>query len=125
MDPIQLLDPEYWRSLALYFVIFIGIVFSISMVLLVWVLIAIKKINLPPDADFFVALRFTPLVVVVLIDLLDLSLDFLSAPVGWLILTRLGLGPLRGVSVVEGLVPGTQFIPTMTLAWFYARIKRS
>jgi hypothetical protein len=86
------------------------------------VLWRVRKIQLPPDADFFTAIRLTPLVVVLLLDLLDFTLDFLSAPVGWLLLTRLGLGPLRGVTVVESLIPGTQIIPTMTLAWIAVRI---
>lgn len=47
---------------------------------------------------------------VLLLDLLDFSLDFLSAPIAWVILG------MRGVAVVEVLIPGTQFIPTMTLA---------
>jgi hypothetical protein len=79
------------------------------------VLWRVRKIQLPPDADFFTAIRLTPLVVVLLLDLLDFTLDFLSAPVAWLLLTRLGLGPLRGVTVVES-------IPTMTLAWIAVRI---
>jgi hypothetical protein len=86
------------------------------------VLWRVRKIQLPPDADFFTAIRLTPLVVVLLLDLLDFTLDFLSAPVAWLLLTRLGLGPLRGVTVVESLIPGTQIIPTMTLAWIAVRI---
>jgi hypothetical protein len=86
------------------------------------VLWRVRKIQLPPDADFFTAIRFTPLVVVLLLDLLDFTLDFLSAPVAWLLLTRLGLGPLRGVTVVESLIPGTQIIPTMTLAWIAVRV---
>jgi hypothetical protein len=86
-----------------------------------YVFSSIRRINLPPDADALTALRMTPLSVVVLLDLLDLALDFLSAPVAWIILTRLGLGPLRGVTVVESIIPGTQFIPTMTLAWLFAR----
>ncbi len=56
------------------------------------------------------------------LDLLDFTLDILSAPVAWMLLTRLGLGPLRGVTVVEGLIPGTQIIPTMTLAWIASRL---
>jgi hypothetical protein len=40
------------------------------------------------------------------------------------ILTKLGLGPLRGVTVVEGLIPGTGAIPTMTAAWVLARVFR-
>ena len=86
------------------------------------VLWRVRKIQLPPDADFFTAIRLTPLVVVLLLDLLDFTLDILSAPVAWLLLTRLGLGPLRGVTVVESLIPGTQIIPTMTLAWIAVRI---
>lgn len=96
-----------------------------SFILFGWVLWRVRKIQLPPDADFFTALRATPLVVVLLLDLLDFTLDFLSAPVAWLLLTRLGLGPLRGVTVVEGLLPGTQMIPTMTLAWIAARLFKS
>ena len=87
-----------------------------------FVLWRVRKIQLPPDADFFTAIRLTPLVVVLLLDLLDFTLDFLSAPVAWLLLTRLGLGPLRGVTVVESLIPGTQIIPTMTLAWIAVRV---
>jgi hypothetical protein len=87
-----------------------------------FVLWRVRKIQLPPDADFFTAMRMTPLVVVLLLDLLDFTLDFLSAPVAWLLLTRLGLGPLRGVTVVESLIPGTQIIPTMTLAWIAVRV---
>ena len=82
----------------------------------------IRKINLPPNTDFFGALRATPIEVVILLDLLDLSLDFLSAPVAWFILDKLGLKPLRAVSVVETLIPGTQLIPTMTAMWVVARI---
>jgi hypothetical protein len=86
-----------------------------------YVFTRIRRINLPPGTGALEALRMTPLSVVVLLDLLDLGLDFLSAPVAWVILTKLGLGPLRGVTVVESIIPGTQFIPTMTLAWVFAR----
>ncbi len=82
----------------------------------------VKRIRLPADADLLSALRATPFVVVLLLDLLDFSLDFLSAPISWILLSRLGLAPLRGVTALEGLVPGTQLIPTMTAAWLVARL---
>jgi len=94
----------------------------LSLLLLGLVIWRVRKIQLPPGADFFTALRATPLVVVLLLDLLDFSLDFLSAPLAWVLLTRLGLGPLRGVTLVESLLPGTQVIPTMTLAWIAVRL---
>lgn len=112
-------------TLALAALLTFGGALSFSFMLFGWVLWRVRKIQLPPNADFFTALRATPLVVVLLLDLLDFTLDFLSAPVAWLLLTRLGLGPLRGVTVVEGLLPGTQMIPTMTLAWIAARLFRS
>jgi hypothetical protein len=56
--------------------------------------------------------------------MLDLSLDFLSAPFSWVLLGYLGLKPLRGVTVMESLIPGTQFLPTMTVAWIIARWTR-
>lgn len=94
----------------------------LAMLLAAWVLIRIRRINLPPNADFFDALRATPFSVVLLLDLLDLSLDFLSAPIAWVILGRLGLLPLRAVTVFESLIPGTQAVPTMTIAWIIARV---
>jgi hypothetical protein len=112
-------------TLALAALLVFGGALFFSFILFGWVLWRVRKIQLPPDADFFTALRATPLVVVLLLDLLDFTLDFLSAPVAWLLLTRLGLGPLRGVTVVEGLLPGTQMIPTMTLAWIAARLFKS
>ena len=109
-------------AFAIAAVLVLGGALFFSVTLSGWVLWRVRKIQLPPDADFFTAMRATPLVVVVLLDVLDLTLDFLSAPVAWMLLNRLGLGPLRGVTVVEGLIPGTQIIPTMTLAWIGVRV---
>ena len=94
----------------------------LAMLLAAWVFWRVRKINLPANADFFEALRATPFSVVLLLDLLDLSLDFLSAPFAWVILGKLGLEPLRAVSVVESFIPGTQALPTMTIAWIIARV---
>jgi hypothetical protein len=102
----------------------LGTALLLALVLGAYVLTRIRRINLPPDADPLTALRMTPLSVVILLDLLDLSLDFMAAPFAWALLGRLGLGPLRGVTVVESLIPGTQAIPTMTLAWIAARVLR-
>jgi len=94
----------------------------VALVLLAYVLWRVRRIQLPAGADFFTALRHTPLSVVVLLDLLDLALDFFSAPFAWVILGKLGLEPLRAVSVVEAVIPGTQALPTMTIAWIVARV---
>jgi hypothetical protein len=94
----------------------------LAMLLAAWVFYKVRRINLPINADFFDALRATPFSVVLLLDLLDLSLDFLSAPIAWVILGKLGLLPLRAVSVIESLIPGTQVLPTMTIAWVIARV---
>jgi hypothetical protein len=97
----------------------IGLV--LALFLLAWVYFKVRKINLPAGTEFFDALRATPFAVVVLLDLLDLTLDFFSAPFAWVILGRLGLEPLRTVTVVESLIPGTNLLPTMTIAWFISR----
>jgi hypothetical protein len=99
-----------------------GSALVIAVLLLGWVIWRVRRINLPPDADFVTALRATPFVVVLVLDLLDFGLDFLSVPVAWVLLGRLGLAPLRGVTVLEELVPGTQFLPMMTAAWVIARL---
>jgi hypothetical protein len=110
-----------WTDVFYFLLILMGIGVVISLVLLGWVVWRVKRINLPAGADFFTALRATPLSVVILLDFLDLSLDIFGAPFAWTILTYLGLKPLRGVTVVESLIPGTQLIPTMTVAWLIAR----
>ena len=102
--------------------VIIGVGLVLSLIFLGWVFWRVRRINLPPDADFFEALRMTPLSVVILLDLLDLTLDFFAAPFAWVILGKLGLEPLRAVSVIETMIPGTQVLPTMTIAWFIARV---
>jgi len=82
----------------------------------------LRSLNIPPDASFSETLLLTPLSIVIAIDLLDLALDVLAAPLSWAILDRLGLRALRGLAAVEALLPGTQFIPTLTLCWFGIRL---
>jgi hypothetical protein len=113
-----------WQEVLVVAGAVIGIGLLICLLLLGWVVWRVRKINLPEGADALTALRATPFVVVLLLDFLDLSLDFLAAPFAWTLLGYLGLKPLRGVTVVESLIPGTQFIPTMTLAWILARLTR-
>lgn len=115
------LPPEL-TNLIYVILVAIAVGLVISLALLAWVLWRIKRINLPPDLGFFATLRATPLVVVLLLDALDFALDILSAPISWVILGRLGLNGLRGVTIVKDLIPVTQFIPAMTVAWVLARI---
>lgn len=114
--------PIDWNAILTAFAIFAGVTFGLALVTLGWVVWRVRKIQLPPNADAMTALRMTPLAVVILLDLLDMSLDFLSAPFSWVLLGYLGLKPLRGVTVAESLIPGTQFLPTMTTAWVIARL---
>lgn len=71
------------------------------------------------DADLL-ALRSVTIAVPLCIDLVDLGLDFFGAPVTWFIANQTALKPLRGASFFEGLLPGTQLIPSMTLGWYWA-----
>jgi hypothetical protein len=111
-------------SLGYILLVLLGVGLFLAMLLLGLVFWRVRKIQLPADADFFMALQATPFVVVLVLDLLDFSLDFLSAPISWLLLRRLGLGALQGVTLLEEFIPGTQVIPTMTIAWLLARILR-
>ncbi len=94
----------------------------LAVVLMAFTYRRLKRLRIPPDADFFTTLRHVPLTLVIFLDLLDFGLDFFSVPIAWALLGRLGLQSLRGVTVVEEIVPGTQFLPTMTLAWCAARL---
>lgn len=118
MEPFSI-DLTYFARI---FLILAGLSFFLALLLLGWVLWRVKRLNIPPGADAMMTLRFTPLAVVVLLDLLDFGLDFLSAPISWTLLSYLGLHSLRTVTVVEAVLPGTQFLPTMTAAWIFARL---
>lgn len=81
----------------------------------------VRKVHVPPDADFTETLLLVPFTIVLAIDLLDLALDILAAPFVWLILDRLGLKALRNIAAVEALLPFTQPIPTLTVCWIAVR----
>lgn len=83
---------------------------------------SIRKLRVPHDADFFTTLRYVPLSLVVLLDLLDFGLDIFAAPVSWIVLDRMGLRGLRNKAAIEALIPFTQPIPTFTLSWAVARL---
>ncbi len=105
----------------------IALIVSLTSVLFGAILIVLafrklRKIDIPPDAGFLDTLLLTPFSVVIAIDLLDLGLDFLSAPVSWAVLDRLGLKALRQVAVIEAIIPGTQLLPTLTLSWLFGRV---
>ncbi|HEX3525595.1 MAG TPA: hypothetical protein VH988_00885 [Thermoanaerobaculia bacterium] len=104
----------------------IGVVALVSLVLSALILAVairkLRKIRVPVNADFFTAVRAVPLSLVVGIDLLDLALDSFSAPIIWFILNRSGLQALRNVAAVEALIPISGPIPTLTIAWFAARL---
>ena len=110
------------RTFGTYLLTTMGISLALALLLLIYVVRQVRQINVPEEATFQETLRLTPFSVVLMIDLLDLGLDFLAAPIAWVILDRLGLKALRGVSAVEAVIPFTQPIPTMTLAWIGARI---
>ena len=121
MTYLSSLNLSEWINILL---IFMGTSLVLGLLLMVWIFWRIKRIDIPVNADFTTALQATPFVVVLMLDLLDFGLDFFSAPISWVILGKLGLTPLRGVTVVESALPGTQAIPLMTAAWLFVRVTK-
>jgi hypothetical protein len=115
------MNTDALQTVGLYIFGAMVVSFILGMLLLFLVVRWIRRIDVPPGADFTETLLYTPLVVAITIDLLDFALDILSAPLSWIVLDRLGLKALRGVAAVEALLPFTQIIPTMTLCWLGAR----
>ncbi len=115
------LTPELKQMLA----IFLGLIAAslvATVILGLFTYRRLRNLRLPADADFAATLRGVPLSLVIILDLLDFALDIFAAPVAWVLLGRLGLKGLRGVTVVEDLIPGTQLIPLMTTAWLLVRL---
>jgi hypothetical protein len=113
---------EFLRNFGITLLTLMGVALILALLLLFIVWRQVKRIHIPPDATFGETLLLTPFLVVLMIDLLDFALDFLAAPISWIILDRLGLKALRGVSLVESIIPFTQAIPTMTIAWIWVRL---
>ena len=113
--------PIELRTFLIIFITLSVVGLLMAVLLLVWVIWRVKRIQVPPGADFLTTLRYTPVSVVILLDLLDLAFDFLAAPFAWVLLSYLNLQSLRTVTVIEAIIPGTQFIPLMTAAWLFAR----
>lgn len=99
---------------------FAGVVLFLLM--LAYAYRTVRHLDIPSDAGLADTLHVTPLLLVVGIDLLDLTLDVLAAPASWIILNRLGLSALRNMATLEAIIPGTQLIPTLTLAWIAVRV---
>lgn len=83
---------------------------------------SVRNLRVPPQAGFFATMRYVPLALVVLLDLLDFGLDIFAAPISFIVLDRLGLKGLRNKAAIEALIPFTQPIPTFTLGWIAARV---
>jgi hypothetical protein len=105
-----------------------GIVFVVAAVLgLAGLLLLhrrLRRLNLPSDASLATTLRAVPLSLVVALDLLDLGLDVFATPIVWLVLSRYRLQALRNVAALEAIIPLTQVVPTLTVAWLAVRIFR-
>ena len=81
---------EFFTHFGLTLLTLMGIALVLALLLLLIVWRQVKRVNVPPNATFGETLLLTPFLVVVLIDLLDFALDFLAAPIAWIILDRLG-----------------------------------
>lgn len=112
---------EDLRAVGLFVAATMGISLLLALILFAFVIRRLRRLNIPPGAGFGETLQYTPLALVLFIDLLDLGLDILAAPIVWIVLDRLGLRALRNVSAVEALIPFTQFIPTLTASWIWVR----
>lgn len=98
----------------------IAVLLGVLVLALVWR--KLRRVHVPPNADFFTTVRAVPLGLVVGLDLLDMGLDVFATPIVWMVLSRFNLQSLRNVAAVEALVPFTQPVPTLTIAWFAARL---
>lgn len=99
-----------------------AIIAAIAIAGLLLMIRSLRDIEVPPDADLFTTMHYVPITLVILLDMLDLGLDVFSAPVSWIILDRMGLASLRNVATVEGIIPLTGPIPTLTATWLLARL---
>ena len=111
-----------WQQVLVVLVTLLVIATLVALLGLLLLHRSLGRLRVPADADFATTLRIVPLSLVVILDLLDFGLDVFATPITWVVLSRYRLQPLRNVAAVEDLIPGTQLIPTMTLAWLAVRV---
>ena len=116
------LTSDTLQTLGLIAAAWVGASLALALLLFLLVVRRLRRLDIPPDAGFGETLLYTPLLLVLFIDVLDLGLDVLAAPIVWVVLDRLGFKALRNVSAVEALIPFTQPIPTLTLSWIWVRL---
>lgn len=112
---------EFLRQSLLIIVLCMGGALIGAIALLITAARQIRDLDIPEDADFFETLQHVPITVPIALDLLDLAFDFFAAPIAWVILELMGLQALQMITVLEGIIPGTQVIPTLTIAWVLSR----
>ena len=113
---------ELLRNILGILLLIMGASVIIACIGLVAITRSIRRLHIPPDADFFTTMRYIPLPLAILLDLLDFGLDIFSAPILWVALDRMGLYNLRNKATIEALIPVTNVIPTFTVCWFAARL---
>jgi hypothetical protein len=112
---------EGLNTFLFWLLVAMGVALAVAILGLALIWRQVRRLNVPPDAGFFATMRYVPLTLVVLLDLLDFGLDIFAAPISWIVLDRLGLRGLRNKAAIEALIPFTQPIPTFTLSWIAAR----
>ena len=118
---MQFPTADQFASILGWIVVAMAVALVIAIIGLLLIARRIQNLRIPDDADYFTTLRYVPVSLTILLDLLDFGLDILAAPVAWVVLERLGLRGLRNKAAIEALIPFTQPIPTFTLSWFAAR----
>jgi len=115
------MNESFWQILTTVGMV-MGVCVIIALIGLLALVRSIRRLRIPPSADFFTTMRYIPLPLVILLDLLDFGLDIFSAPIIWIVLDRMGLPNLRNKATIEALIPFTNVIPTFTVSWFAARL---
>lgn len=111
---------DFVRTLMGLVTTYIGLVL-VLVALWFWLVVRmVRRITVRLSDTDLLALRSVSVLIPLSIDAVDFGLDFVGAPLAWFIANQTALKPLRGASFFEGLVPGTQLIPSMTLGWYWA-----
>ena len=79
---------ETLRNLGLVVLGVMSVSLILALILLVIIIVQVRRIHVPPNATFAETMHYTPFLVVVFLDVLDLALDFLSAPIAWVVINK-------------------------------------
>ena len=115
-------SPNLLQSLLIALGVVVLLTTLAAALLLWWLHRKLQLLRIATDASLGETLRSIPFLLALALDLLDMGLNLFAAPFVCFFLHRMGWMKLRNLATAAAAIPGTQFVPILSIAWIAARV---